>query len=55
MPVTQSLYWTRPKLPAGKLHSVPVVEQWIKDMGDQGVDGAALIEEAKGLIEKHGG
>jgi TRAP-type C4-dicarboxylate transport system substrate-binding protein len=38
-----------------KAASVPVVEQWIKDMGDQGVDGAALIEEAKGLIEKHGG
>lgn len=38
-----------------KAASAPVVEQWIKDMGDQGVDGAALIQEAKGLIEKHGG
>ena len=35
--------------------SAPVVEQWIADMGAQGIDGAALIEQAKALIKKHGG
>ena len=38
-----------------KAASAPVVEQWITDMGEKGIDGAALIEEAKGLIKKHGG
>lgn len=35
--------------------SAPVVDQWIKDMDAKGIDGAALIEQAKGLIKKHGG
>ncbi len=35
--------------------AAPVVEQWIADMDGQGIDGAALIEQAKALIEKHGG
>lgn len=38
-----------------KAASAPVVDQWIRDMGDKGIDGAAMIEEARGLIEKHGG
>ena len=38
-----------------KAASAPVVEQWITGMGEKGIDGAALIEEAKGLIKKHGG
>ncbi len=35
--------------------SEPVVARWISDMSDKGIDGAALIEQAKALIEKHGG
>ena len=31
------------------------VERWIADMESKGIDGQALIEQAKGLIEKHGG
>jgi TRAP-type C4-dicarboxylate transport system substrate-binding protein len=33
----------------------PVIERWIADMESKGIDGAALIEEAKALIKKHGG
>ena len=33
----------------------PVTERWIADMESKGIDGQALIEQAKGLIEKHGG
>ncbi len=35
--------------------AAPVIEQWIADMDGQGIDGAALIEQAQALIEKHGG
>ncbi len=35
--------------------SAPVVAQWIADMDAKGIDGAALIEQAKALIKKHGG
>ncbi|NIZ14596.1 TRAP transporter substrate-binding protein [Phaeobacter sp. HF9A] len=35
--------------------SKPVVERWIADMDSKGIDGAALIEQAKALIAKHGG
>ncbi len=35
--------------------SGPVVDRWIADMNEKGIDGAALIEQAKSLIEKHGG
>lgn len=38
-----------------KQASEPVVERWIADMNDKGIDGAALIEQAKSLITKHGG
>lgn len=38
-----------------KAASQPVVERWIADMDAKGIDGAALIEQAKALIEKHGG
>ncbi len=38
-----------------KAASEPVVERWINDMNDKGIDGAALIEQARALIEKHGG
>ena len=33
----------------------PVVERWIADMDSKGIDGAALIEQARALIKKHGG
>jgi TRAP-type C4-dicarboxylate transport system substrate-binding protein len=33
----------------------PVTERWIADMDSKGIDGKALIEQAKSLIEKHGG
>jgi TRAP-type C4-dicarboxylate transport system substrate-binding protein len=33
----------------------PVVARWISDMDAKGIDGAALIEQAKALIKKHGG
>jgi hypothetical protein len=32
-----------------------VIERWIADMDAKGIDGAALIEQAKSLIAKHGG
>ena len=35
--------------------SKPVIERWIADMDGKGIDGAALIEQARALIEKHGG
>ncbi|MEQ8968364.1 MAG: TRAP transporter substrate-binding protein [Azospirillaceae bacterium] len=31
----------------------PVVENWIAQMDDEGVDGAALVEEARTLIEEY--
>ena len=38
-----------------KAAAEPVVARWIADMNDKGIDGEALIEQAKTLIEKHGG
>ena len=38
-----------------KAAAAPVVGKWVEDMKAQGIDGAALIEQAKGLIAKHGG
>ncbi len=35
--------------------AAPVVDRWIADMNGKGIDGAALIEQARALIEKHGG
>lgn len=35
--------------------AAPVVDRWITDMEGQGIDGKALIEQARALIEKHGG
>ncbi len=35
--------------------SQPVIERWVADMDAQGIDGAALIEQARALITKHGG
>ena len=33
----------------------PVVDRWVADMDAKGIDGNALIEQARSLIEKHGG
>ncbi|MEM6385166.1 MAG: TRAP transporter substrate-binding protein [Pseudomonadota bacterium] len=33
----------------------PVIERWTAEMDAAGKDGAAMIEKAKALIEKHGG
>lgn len=38
-----------------KAASQPVIERWVADMGSKGIDGNALIEQAKALIKKHGG
>ena len=33
----------------------PVYARWIADMDSKGIDGQALIDEARALIKKHGG
>lgn len=33
----------------------PVIARWVADMEAKGIDGNALIEEARALIRKHGG
>ncbi len=38
-----------------KAAAEPVVARWIADMETKGIDGAALIEQARALIAKHGG
>jgi len=38
-----------------KAKAQPVTERWIADMDSKGIDGQALIEQAKELIKKHGG
>lgn len=38
-----------------KAKSQPVIARWLVDMQAKGIDGEALIEEAKALIKKHGG
>lgn len=38
-----------------KAAAAPVVDQWVADMDAKGIDGAALVDQAKALIEKHGG
>ncbi|MEX5729911.1 TRAP-type C4-dicarboxylate transport system substrate-binding protein [Rhodovulum iodosum] len=32
----------------------PVVERWIDEVSGKGIDGAALVEKARALIEEHG-
>lgn len=31
----------------------PVVARWVADMDSKGIDGQALIDQAKGLIDKY--
>ena len=38
-----------------KAAAKPVVDQWVEDMDAKGIDGRALIDRAKALIQKHGG
>ncbi|MDX1781187.1 MAG: TRAP transporter substrate-binding protein [Thalassovita sp.] len=33
----------------------PVIARWVSDMESKGIDGNALIDQAKALIKKHGG
>ena len=33
----------------------PVVDRWVADMDGKGIDGKALVEQARALIKKHGG
>lgn len=33
--------------------AAPVVDSWIAEMDDKGFDGAALVDELRGLIDKH--
>jgi TRAP-type transport system periplasmic protein len=32
----------------------PVVESWVASMKERGIDGAALLEDARALVAKHG-
>ena len=34
--------------------AAPLIEQWEAEMTGKGLDGKALVEEARALIEKHG-
>lgn len=38
-----------------KAAAQPVIARWVAEMDTKGIDGQALIEEAKALIKKHGG
>ncbi|MGH1355581.1 MAG: TRAP transporter substrate-binding protein [Thalassovita sp.] len=38
-----------------KAASQPVIDRWVAEMSEKGIDGTALIAEAKALIKKHGG
>lgn len=38
-----------------KAASVPVIERWVADMNARGIDGTALIDQARALIVEHGG
>lgn len=38
-----------------KAKAEPVIDRWVADMDAKGIDGRALIEQAKALIVKHGG
>lgn len=38
-----------------KAASQPVIARWVAEMESNGIDGEALIDQAKALIKKHGG
>lgn len=38
-----------------KEKSQPVITRWVDQMGEKGIDGNALIDQARALIAKHGG
>lgn len=38
-----------------KAAAAPVIDRWVAEMNDKGLDGAALVETARGLIAKHDG
>jgi len=38
-----------------KAAAQPVIDNWVKDMQGKGVDGAALLADAKALVAKYAG
>lgn len=44
---------TSEQVDAWREAAAPTVDQWIAEVGEQGLDGAALIEEAKALMEQY--
>lgn len=38
-----------------KAKAQPVIDRWVADMEGKGINGRAVIEQAKSLIKKHGG
>jgi hypothetical protein len=38
-----------------KAKAEPVIDRWVTEMDGKGIDGRALIAQAKDLITKHGG
>ena len=43
------------KVASRKEKAQPVIERWVADMDSKGIDGNALIEQAKERIKKYGG
>ena len=46
---------TQEECRAFKAKLEPVVDRWVKEVGEKGIDGAALVSKARALIKKHGG
>ena len=44
---------TEAETEAFRVATEPVVERWIKEVGEKGIDGAALVAKARELIAKH--
>ena len=44
---------TPEQVEAWRAASAPTIDKWIAEVGEKGMDGAALIEEAKALIAKY--
>jgi TRAP-type C4-dicarboxylate transport system substrate-binding protein len=44
---------TEEETEAFRVATAPVVDRWIKEVGEKGIDGAALVAKARELIAKH--
>ncbi len=44
---------TETETEAFRVATEPVVDRWIKEVGEKGIDGAALVAKARELIAKH--